>query len=368
MWGDLVNRIFATWLIAYGTAFLVSQAPKNQKIYKTLYVVSIGALVYQLQKLPALGDSGFYLGQAKDVLKMGSPTFPLANLRSAAIAGLIMNMVITFAPLLRNFYSTLFVLPTFIFAGGGGANGTILLLSTSSVYFLKPNYMDFYPAAVAVGVLAVWSHLRTFSDTNNRKIFFAAVTAGLAVATHLLLSMVVVAYVVHILLTKNKLQEKLKLITLYVAITVITFKISLWFFKFMTWPLIDGNSTGGIDGKFLAPHLLSHEQIFHTVQQVIISLAAPLILLRLSIGRQTSKKYVPFIASLCLMYTIFLAIYGFDLGLVPDLDLQMLPSALIVGTICMVFAIEKITIRLKHAIYVTPLVMYTAYIISNLPR
>jgi len=80
----------------------------------------VGVLVYQLQKLPALGDSGFYLGQAKNVTTLGQPKYALANFRSAAIAGLVMNLITMYGPTFSNLYSTMFVLPGFVYAGRGG--------------------------------------------------------------------------------------------------------------------------------------------------------------------------------------------------------------------------------------------------------
>jgi hypothetical protein len=326
--------------------------------------------MYEMKELPALGDSGFYLGQASDVIEKGTPSYPLANLRSAALAGLVMNLVITYAPALSVYFSSLVIAPGLWVIGVGRLfnQNLVILTTTASVYFLKPDYMDFYPVAVVVGVIATYHHLRFFEDLKTPKLIIAAVTSGLAIASHLLLVMISIAYVAHRLLAKTSIQNKLKELIIYCAIVILVFNLTMFFLSLMNWPLIPGNSMGGGDGKYLAQDLVSLKQITHASSVITMAIIAPMTLLFLSINYRTLQRYITFLTTLCAVYVMFLMFYGFDLGLVPDTDLQIFPSTVIVGAICLIFMIEKVEVKMRHAILMAPFAIYAANSISNLPK
>jgi hypothetical protein len=78
-----------------------------------------------------------------------------------------MNIVITFMPLVSQFYSPLFLIPSVMLSGGTYFRSILYLSSTASIYFIKPDYMDFYPVAIAAGVIAVLFLFKSFNSVDD---------------------------------------------------------------------------------------------------------------------------------------------------------------------------------------------------------
>ena len=346
-----MNSVFVTWMMLYVLA-VIAISPwgfRRRVLLSSLTVVCLGVLIFQLRHSAALGDSGFYLGQAKSQIDTGEPTYPLANLRSAAISGVVMNLVTSYLPIISNFYSPIFVIPCFAIIGRKNHFQTILFLcSTATLYFLKPNYMDFYPVAIAAGSIAMVFHFRTFNHPRKLRVGVAGATAGIAIASHLILLMIPIAYVVHLFMCRCSWRKKIAQVIEYVFASYFVFRLSLFVIAQMNWPMYPGNSTGGGDNKYLATDLLQIEQTFHGLKVVCVTLLGPLVFLLLSRTNRSFTKYLPFMSSLTGIYVCFLFIYGFDLGLVPDLDLQLFPAAVIVSAILIIASREKVLLTWKY--------------------
>ncbi len=142
----------------------------------------------------------------------------------------------------------------------------------------------------------------------------------------------------------------------------------MFLFSFMSWPLYPGNSTGGGDNRYFSHLLVNRLQFEHAGKILIISLLAPIVLFFFSIKRSIRSKYLLFVFSLTAMYVGFLMIYGFDLGLVPDMDLQIFPGTVITFAFIAIFRIEDVKISPLHALAVLPIAAYSAFFISTLPK
>jgi hypothetical protein len=366
-----VNLVFATWLVLYGLAVIaVSPWGFRRQIFITfLAVICLGTLIFQLRESAALGDSGFYLGQAKSSLETGRPRYPLANIRSAAFSGVIMNLIITYIPRISQFYSPLFVVPFFALLGRKRQFQTILFLcSTALIYFLKPNYMDFYPAAITIGSIAILFHFRTFDGPGHGKVTLAGATAGIAIASHLILLMIPISWVVHLILQRNSWRKRSAQVFVYLLMTYLFFWLSIFLLSQMNWPMYPGNSTGGSDNKYLATPLINGKQIIHAIRVACVTLFGPVVFVALSRNKKSLTKYLPFMSPIIVIYLSFLFIYGFDLGLVPDLDLQLFPGAIILSAFLIIAAREKIVVTWLHGVCCLPIVVYSAHMISTIPK
>lgn len=151
-------------------------------------------------------------------------------------------------------------------------------------------------------------------------------------------------------------------------ISYLVFRATMFLFSFMSWPLYPGNSTGGGDNRYLSLSLVNHLQFEHAGKMLIVTLLAPIIVFFLSIKETTRSKYLVFVLSLTAMYVGFLMIYGFDLGLVPDMDLQIFPSTVITFAIIAIFRIEDVKISSIHALALLPIAAYSAFSISTIPK
>ena len=228
--------------------------------------------------------------------------------------------------------------------------------------------MDFYPVAIAAGVIAVLLLFKTFDRTGYPTLIIAGATSGLAVASHLILMMIPMAFAVHLMFQDGSWKRRTTRIVLYVAATFVLFRFAIIVLSQMNWPMYPGNSTGGGDNKYLAEHLLNNNQIDHGIRVFSMSLLGPILFLICSGSRKVLAKYFFFGATLCTIYILFLFLYGFDLGLVPDLDLQLFPAAVILGAILTITKREGILLTWKTAVFCSPITIYCAHVISTLPR
>ena len=365
-----MNTLFTTWLFLYGSAiFAISPWGSARRLQSTIIsLMFLAVFVYQLRELPALGDAGFYLGQAKTSLEFGVPKYPLAIIYSSAISSAVMNIVITIVPLMSQFYSPFFVIPSFALGGGASFRAVLFLSSTVSMYFLKPNYMDFYPVAIAAGVIAILFHFKTYDRTSNATLTIAGATSGLAIASHLILLMIPLAFVVHLLFQDGRWKKRVTRIVLYSMTTFVLFRFATIALSQLNWPMVPGNSTGGGDEKYLAKHLLNRDQIKQGIKVFSMSLLGPMLFLFCSGSRKALAKYCIFGSSLCIIYVLFLLLYGFDLGLIPDLDLQLFPGAVILGAALTIARRERILLTWTTALYCSPIAIYCAHTISTLPE
>jgi hypothetical protein len=180
--------------------------------------------------------------------------------------------------------------------------------------------------------------------------------------------MIPMAFVVHLMFQNEKWKKIAIRILLYVVTTFVVFRLSIIALSQMNWPMYPGNSTGGGDNKYLAKGLPNHEQIIHGFKVFLVSLLGPILFLFCSRSGKALAKYFPFGATLCTIHILFLFLYGFDLGLIPDLDLQLFPATIILGAILIVTRRERILLTWKTALYCSPVTIYCAHMISTLPR
>ena len=136
----------------------------------------------------------------------------------------------------------------------------------------------------------------------------------------------------------------------------------------MNWPMYPGNSTGGSDNKYLATPLINGKQIIHAIRVACVTLFGPVVFVALSRNKKSLTKYLPFMSPIIVIYLSFLFIYGFDLGLVPDLDLQLFPGAIILSAFLIIAAREKIVVTWLHGVCCLPIVVYSAHMISTIPK
>jgi hypothetical protein len=366
-----MNGIMFLWLLLLAVSLFGLIGSKQGIAGVCVSAVVLITLLFQLRELPALGDSGFYLGQAKRIIETGHPEYLLANVGSSALSGLMMNIVFTTRPELSYVYSTFIVLPLLFIVGGGlkqWSQSMTIFTATASVYFLKPNYMDFYPVAIFFGSISVLVHLRYLKVPTKQRLRLAALSSSLAIASHLLLGIVVLAFVITTLLSAGMLKQRILILLEYLTISYLVFRAIMFLFRFMSWPLYPGNSTGGGDNRYFSLLLVNRLQFEHAGKILIISLLAPIVLFFISIKGKIRSRYLVFVLSLTAMYAGFLLFYGFDLGLVPDMDLQIFPAAVITFAIIAIFRIEDVKISLIHALAVVPIAAYSAFFISTLPK
>lgn len=228
--------------------------------------------------------------------------------------------------------------------------------------------MDFYPVAIAAGVIAVLLLFKTFDRAGYPTLIIAGATSGLAVASHLILLMIPMAFAAHLMFQSESWKKKATRIVLYVITTFVLFRFAIIVLSQMNWPMYPGNSTGGGDNKYLAKHLFNRDQINHGIRVLLMSLLGPMLFLFYSGSRKVLSKYFCFGATLCTIYVLFLFLYGFDLGLIPDLDLQLFPAAVILGAILTIARRERIQLTWKFALFCSPVTIYCAHTISTLPR
>lgn len=365
-----MNAIMFIWLLLFAVSFFGLIEPRQGIACAFTSAIVLTTLLFHLRELPALGDSGFYLGQAKRIIETGHPEYLLANVGSSAISGLMMNIVFTTRPELSYVYSTVIVFPLLFIVGGlrQWYQSMTIFTATASVYFLKPNYMDFYPVAIFFGSISVLIHLRYLKAPTKQRLRLAALSSALAIASHLLLSIVVLSFVITTVFSVGTFKKRILTLFEYLVISYLVFRAIMILFSFMSWPLYPGNSTGGGDNRYFSLLLMNRVQFEHAGKVFIISLMAQIVLFLISIKGPTKSKYLLFILSLTAIYLGFLMIYGFDLGLVPDMDLQIFPATVITFAVIAIFRIEEVKISPIRALAVLPIAASSAFFISTLPK
>ena len=366
-----------------------------------LLIAGVTTVIYFLRNayhVDVIGDAEFYVNNALHQKKVGSPEYPPAILQSGMLASYMLGLFINHGAIALRLFGIIFASTILLFTfcalrpSVNKGNSQILMVIPTSIFLFLFNsyYLELYAPAALVSILVVMAFVLAESRRSvnllgiDFKFLLVGVLLGASFSAHGVFLIYLPGAMLVSIVSSNGFQSQIARCLHVVAgfgIAVISCFLLL---RLSSMPIIAGNIQGGSDGNLFRNGFFSWQQSKHALGVLFIAIF-PVITIGISSIKHTNQlksffqsRYVQIaILTNVLSVMIFLLLYGFDLTLRTDIDLQLDACFPLIGLVIyylnrsLLFTEESnrtksIKERAKILILLTPMCLVSSIVFSRI--